>query len=105
MEGVVTVGSVATGQARESSDIDAIIFMHPVDRYILPTESIWCPWDDTFHGIFVSDQHIRNNGIHLDLSFRDTVEWSNGRVNRSNGLNTIVPDWQKVGSLSTEMAK
>jgi hypothetical protein len=69
--GVVVVGSVATGHARDSSDIDAILFMDPVDRYILPTESIWCPWDDTFHSIFVSDQQIQQKGIQLDLSFRD----------------------------------
>jgi hypothetical protein len=76
IHGVVVVGSVATGHARESSDIDAILFMDPIDRYILPTESIWCPWDDTFHSIFVPDQHIQQNGIQLDLSFRDMVEWS-----------------------------
>ena len=76
VHGVVAVGSVATGHARESSDIDAVLFMNPVDRYILPTESIWCPWDDTFHSIFVRDQHIHQNGIQLDLRFLDIVEWS-----------------------------
>ena len=74
--GVVAVGSVATGHAGERSDIDAMIFMDPVDRYILPTESIWSPWDDTFHSIFVDDEHTQQDGIHLDLDFREMVKWS-----------------------------
>jgi hypothetical protein len=74
---VIAVGSVGTGQAREGSDIDAVIFMDPVDRYILPTEAIWCPWDDTFHSIFVDDRRIQREGIHLDLIFRDLRQWSN----------------------------
>ncbi|MCP4429025.1 MAG: nucleotidyltransferase domain-containing protein [Chloroflexi bacterium] len=76
VHGVVAIGSVATGNARKSSDIDAILFMDPVDRYILPAESIWCPWDDSFHSIFVDDQRIQREGIPLDLYFRDVVEWS-----------------------------
>ena len=35
VRGVVAVGSIATGSALESSDIDAVIFMNPIDRYIL----------------------------------------------------------------------
>lgn len=75
---MVSLPSVASlqGMRANHQTIDAILFMDPVDRYILPTESIWCPWDDTFHSIFVRDQHIQQNGIHLDLSFRDMAEWS-----------------------------
>ena len=76
IEGVVAVGSVATGAASANSDIDAIVFMHPIDRYIIPAESIWCPWDNTFHGIFVLDQRIQKDGIHLDLEFLDYRTWS-----------------------------
>ncbi len=73
---VIAVGSVGTGQAREESDIDAVFFMDPVDRDILPTEAIWCPWDDTFHSIFVDDTRIQRDGIQLDLMFRDLRQWS-----------------------------
>ena len=47
--GVVAVGSVATNTAREDSDIDALVFMAPLDRYIVPVESLWRPSDNTFH--------------------------------------------------------
>lgn len=73
---IVAVGSVGTGRARDASDIDAIVFMDPVDRYILPTEAIWCPWDDTFHSIFTDDRHIQRDGIQLDLMYRDLRQWS-----------------------------
>jgi hypothetical protein len=75
-KGVVAVGSVAAGRARAESDIDAIVYMDPVDRYVLPAESIWCPWDDTFHSIFTQDHRIQREGIHLDFMFRDLAVWS-----------------------------
>ena len=43
VEGVVAVGSVASGHARIESDIDVIVFMRPLNRYIIPAESIWSP--------------------------------------------------------------
>jgi hypothetical protein len=76
VQGVVAVGSVATGHARPGSDIDAIVFMEPFDPYIVPTESIWCPWDNTFHSIFVKDPRIQKEGIQLDLKLVDLSRWS-----------------------------
>ena len=73
---VVAVGSVGSGRVRDRSDIDAVVFMDPVDRFILPTESIWCPWDNSFHSIFVKDRRIQRDGIHLDLMYRDLQKWS-----------------------------
>jgi hypothetical protein len=74
--GVLAVGSVATGHPRVDSDIDFIVFMDPVDLYIIPAESIWCPWDDTFHSIFVDDRKIQMEGLQLDAHFYDLRQWS-----------------------------
>jgi hypothetical protein len=76
VEGVVAVGSVGTGHAQITSDIDAIIFMDPIDHFIVPAESIWCPWDDSFHSIFIQDEKIQADGIHLDAMLRDLGQWS-----------------------------
>jgi hypothetical protein len=76
VEGVVAVGSIASGNARIESDIDIIIFMSPINHYIVPAESIWCPWDDSFHSIFIDDDKIQANGIHLDVTLRDLAKWS-----------------------------
>jgi hypothetical protein len=75
VRGVVAVGSVASGRAREDSDIDAMVFMEPVDFYIVPAESIWCPSDDTFHSIFTCDEAVEKEGIQLDLKLCDYRQW------------------------------
>jgi hypothetical protein len=53
VQGVVVIGSVATGTARADSDIDAVVFLEPFDLYAVPAECKWCPDDGTFHGIFL----------------------------------------------------
>ena len=53
--GVVAVGSVAAARARQLHDVDGVVFMHLANGYILPTESIRCPWDDTFPSIIDGD--------------------------------------------------
>ena len=70
------MGSVAEGRAHADSDIDAVVFMEPVDPYIIPAESIWCPSDDSFHSIFTSDARVEAEGIQLDLKRRDYRQWS-----------------------------
>ena len=52
---VVGVGSIAFGTVRPDSDIDAVLFMDPVDHYIVPPESRWVPESNTFHSIFSND--------------------------------------------------
>jgi hypothetical protein len=75
VKGVVGVGSIAMNTASHGSDIDALVFMHPLDEYIAPAESIWCPWDDTFHSIFTEDRRVQNEGIQLDLKWCDLKQW------------------------------
>jgi hypothetical protein len=75
VKGVLAVGSVATGHARPDSDIDVIVFMDPVDHHVVPTEAIWCPWDGSFHSIFVKDDRIRKDGIQLDVMVRSLQKW------------------------------
>lgn len=73
--GVVGVGSIALNTASEGSDIDVLVFMDPLDEYVVPAESIWCPWDDTFHSIFTEDSRVQNEGIQLDCKLCDLRQW------------------------------
>lgn len=73
--GVVGVGSIALNTASEGSDIDVLVFMEPIDEYVVPAESIWCPWDDTFHSIFVDDSRVQTEGIQLDCKLCDLKQW------------------------------
>ncbi len=73
IQGVVVIGSVAKGIARDDSDIDAVVFLEPFDLYAIPAEFKWRPEDGTFHGIF-SDVE---NSIQLDLKRLNLQEWSN----------------------------
>ena len=75
VEGVIAVGSVATGEARPDSDIDALVFMDPIEDFAVPRESIWCPWDDSFHSIFSRDERVQAEGIQLDFELLDLKEW------------------------------
>lgn len=72
---VVGVGSIAFGTMRPDSDIDAVIFMDPVDHYIVPSESLWVPETNTFHSIFSSDPAVRATGIQFDFHHFDLKEW------------------------------
>jgi hypothetical protein len=73
--GVVGVGSIALNTASDGSDIDVLVFMDPIDEYVVPAESIWCPWDDTFHSIFTEDQRVQTEGIQLDCKLCDVQQW------------------------------
>ncbi len=75
VQGIVGVGSIATNTARAGSDIDVLVFMHPIDEYIVPAESIWCPWDNTFHSIFTKDTRVQDEGIQLDVKLCDVEMW------------------------------
>jgi predicted nucleotidyltransferase len=72
---VVAIGSVATGQARSDSDIDAVVFMDPLDLYVAPAEAIWRPRDNSYHSIFADDASLEVEGIQLDLHRLDLATW------------------------------
>ena len=76
VEGVIAVGSVGLGEARPDSDTDALVFMDPIDHFVVPRESIWCPWDDSFHSIFSGDSRVQEEGVQLDFELLDFKEWS-----------------------------
>lgn len=69
---VVGIGSIATGHMRPESDIDAVVFLDPLDLYIVPAEAIWRVEDRTFHSIF--SEEVR--GIQLDFTRLDWGQWS-----------------------------
>jgi hypothetical protein len=73
--GVVAVGSVATGTARPDSDIDALVFMSPLNKYIVPVEALWHPSDDTFHSVFTNDDILRDGSIPIDFKLCDFEVW------------------------------
>jgi hypothetical protein len=109
IDGVAVVGSVALGTAATGSDIDAVVFMHPIDRYILPTESIWCPWDNSFHSIFVPDQRVHNDGIQLDLEYLDTRHWSDDQFDWPEEYRAALADswiaYDRRGTVAQLVAK
>jgi predicted nucleotidyltransferase len=72
VKGVVAIGSMATGHMTPQSDIDAIIFLDPLELYIVPAEAIWQPKEDTFYSIF--DESI--DGLPVDFARLDWQQWS-----------------------------
>lgn len=77
VQAVVGIGSIATGHARPGSDIDVIVFLEPHDPYALPAESIWRPWDGSFHSIFTHEPWVDVEGIQIDAHRVDLAEWAN----------------------------
>lgn len=72
VKAVIGIGSIASGHARPDSDIDAIIFLEPLDLYIAPAEAIWQPEDDTYASIF--DETA--GGTQLDFTRLAWKQWS-----------------------------
>lgn len=81
VKGVVGIGSIATGRMHPDSDIDAIIFLDPFDYHIVPAEAIWEPETDTFHSIFVDDEHLQRHGLQVDFLRLDWRKWSDPTFN------------------------
>lgn len=75
VEAVVGIGSIASGLARQDSDIDAIIFLHPFNWYIIPAEFNWCPVDNTFHSIF-SQTSVMERWMQFDFARLDLAKWA-----------------------------
>lgn len=73
VQGIVVIGSVAKGIARADSDIDAVVFLEPVDLYAVPAEAKWQPESGAFHGIF----HDASDAIQLDFHRLDLAQWQN----------------------------
>jgi len=67
VQAVLVIGSVALGTARPDSDIDALVFMDPLDHYALPAEAVWDPDDNTFHSIFAPGF---DDGSEIQLDFQ-----------------------------------
>jgi hypothetical protein len=72
VQGLVAIGSVATGMARADSDIDAVVFLEPFDLYAIPAEFQWQPDQCTFHGISGEVE----NAIQFDFKRLDLMKWS-----------------------------
>ncbi len=80
VKAVIGIGSIASGHMRPDSDIDAVVFLEPLDLYIAPAEAIWRAEDRTFHSIFSDVQ-----GIQFDFSRLDWIQWSDPEFNWPEG--------------------
>lgn len=77
IQAVIGIGSIATGQMRPGSDIDAILFFDPFDPYIVPAEFIWLPSYGSFHSIFSREPSVQEEGIQFDFTRVALNEWFN----------------------------
>ena len=93
VQAVIGIGSIAFGTMRPDSDIDAILFMDPLDYYIVPAEFKWIPENNTYHSIF-SDLSAYENRIQFDFHRFDLKEWSNPKFDWSTGQRAaLVESW------------
>jgi hypothetical protein len=76
VQAVIGIGSIATGQMSPDSDIDIVVFLDPMDWYIIPAEFIWKPSDGSYHSIFVEDDELRQEGIVLDCLRLELNKWA-----------------------------
>lgn len=70
--GIVVIGSVAKGHARADSDIDAFVFLDPLDLFAVPAETKWNPETGTYHSIM----DYVEGAIQLDFKRVYMREWS-----------------------------
>ena len=82
---VVGVGSIAFGTMRPDSDIDAVLFMDPVDHYIVPSEFKWVPESNTYHSIFSDDPVVHETCIQFDFMHCDLQKWADPAFEWSEG--------------------
>ncbi len=80
VQGVVAIGSIATGKARADSDIDIVVFFEPLDWYIIPAEFLWRPSDGSFHQIFTEDEAVLNDHIPIDALRLDLRRWEDPAI-------------------------
>jgi hypothetical protein len=76
VQGVVGIGSIATGHARPESDIDAVVFLDPLDEYVVPAEAFWRRADGSFHSIFSPAAEHEAAGLFLDMQRFDLRRWA-----------------------------
>jgi len=75
VQAVIGIGSIASGLARPDSDIDAIIFLDPLDWYIIPAEFKWCPSNGSFHSIFILES-ASEECMQFDFARFDLTQWA-----------------------------
>jgi hypothetical protein len=92
VQAVIGIGSIATGLMRTDSDIDAVVFLDPLDWYIVPAEFLWRPADGTFHSIFTDDEHIQQKSIALDCQRLDWQQWSDPAFDWPEGRRAELQD-------------
>jgi hypothetical protein len=92
VQGVVGIGSLATGQVRAGSDIDIVVFLEPMDWHVIPAEFIWRPSDGTFHSIFTRDPLVLREGISIDAMRVDMARYADSRFHWPEELRSELGD-------------
>ena len=72
IQAVVAIGSVGAGRAGASSDIDAFVFMSPLDLYAVPAEFAWVPETGAVLSIFAPEAET---AIAFDFTRVDLAQW------------------------------
>ncbi|MFQ5398735.1 MAG: hypothetical protein ACE5E7_03965 [Anaerolineae bacterium] len=86
VKAVIGIGSIAAGHMHAGSDIDAVIFLEPLDFYIVPAETIWRPSDHSFHTILKDDPELLAEGITLDFLRLNWQQWSDPEFEWPEGV-------------------
>lgn len=109
VRGVVGIGSIAVGNMRPDSDIDAIIFMDPVDLYVAPAEAIWVPTDDSFHSIFIDNATVHESAMQLDFKRVSLNQWADPTYTLEDGYHAELAEawlaFDRDGSVAQMIAK
>jgi hypothetical protein len=85
VQGAVAIGSLPAGRLRPGSDIDLVVFMAPLDWYVIPAEFIWRPSDGSFHSIIADDPELRAEGVAFDCRRVDLERWTDPAVDWPEG--------------------
>ncbi|UCG25291.1 MAG: nucleotidyltransferase domain-containing protein [Chloroflexota bacterium] len=85
VQAVIGIGSIASGRMRPDSDIDAIVFLDPMDWYVIPGEFIWRPSDGSFHSIFTEDAAVLSDGLELDCRREHLKQWADPGIEWPEG--------------------
>ena len=78
VQGVIGIGSIATGRARPDSDIDAYLFLDPFDLYIVPAEFKWRPSDGSYSSIF--EDVPAEDCMQIDFHRLDLSQWADPAI-------------------------
>jgi hypothetical protein len=99
------VGSIATGEARASSDVDCLFVFEHLDERIVPAEFVWQPETDTISTIFDVDAD-QSDAIQIDAKRVEratffAADWEDGLKHE---LSQAIVLFDRAGTIQPEIA-